>query len=93
MSAMALTFDTLQYAKKLQQVGFTAEQAEVQAEALQERTKVINDWIDSNLATKQDLKFGLEKLSYQLTIRLGSMIEAAIAILGILIPLMLRFVR
>jgi len=93
MNTMALSFDTLQYAKKLQQVGFTAEQAEVQAEALQERTKVINDWIDSSLVTKQDLKFGLEKLSYQLTIRLGSMIAAAVAILGILIPLMLRFVR
>lgn len=45
----ALAFDTLQYAKRLKQVGFTEEQAEVQAEALSE---LIND----HLATKQDLK-------------------------------------
>ena len=43
------SFDTLTYSKKLQEAGFTARQAEAQAEALRE---VVED----NLATKRDLK-------------------------------------
>ena len=49
MTSAAMTFDTLIYAKKLKQAGFTEEQAEVQAEALAE---LVHD----KLATKQDLK-------------------------------------
>ena len=45
----ATTFDTLTYAKKLQEAGFTAQQAEAQAEALRAV-------VDENLATKRDLK-------------------------------------
>lgn len=44
----ATTFDTLAYAKKLQEAGFSSQQAETQAEALK-------DVIDDNLATKQDI--------------------------------------
>ncbi len=44
-----LPFDTLQYAKRLKAVGFTEEQAEVQAEVLAEI-------IESEFATKRDLK-------------------------------------
>ncbi|MCH8844776.1 MAG: hypothetical protein IID61_17585 [SAR324 cluster bacterium] len=43
------SFDTLTYAKLLQEAGFTAQQAEAQAEALRAV-------VDQNLATKQDLK-------------------------------------
>ena len=45
----AANFDTLTYAKLLQEAGFTAQQAEAQAEALRAV-------VDQNLATKQDLK-------------------------------------
>ncbi|MCH8329686.1 MAG: DUF1640 domain-containing protein [Nanoarchaeota archaeon] len=45
----AIAFDTHAYVKKLKAVGFTEEQAEVQAEALAEL-------IDERLATKQGLK-------------------------------------
>ena len=107
MNTVALTFDTLQYAKKLQKAGFTEEQAEIQAEVLQERTNAINDWIDNNLATKQDLKLlrqdlvtleerlntRINEMGYQITIRLGSMIAGAVLILGALIPLMLKFLH
>ena len=48
MSVMAM-FDTLAYAKKLKSVGFTEDQAEIQAEALAEI-------IDEKLATKQDIQ-------------------------------------
>jgi len=43
------TFDTLTYAKKLQEAGFTAQQAEAQAEALRAV-------VDEDLATRRDLK-------------------------------------
>ena len=48
----AIAIDILEYAKKLKAVGFTEEQAEVQAETLA-------GIIDENLATKRDMK-GLE---------------------------------
>ena len=43
-----IAFDTLAYARKLKSVGFTEDQAEVQAEALVQI-------IDERLATKQDI--------------------------------------
>jgi hypothetical protein len=46
---MAVAFDTLAYARRLKQAGFSEEQAEVQAEAL---AAVVSD----TLATKQDLR-------------------------------------
>ena len=44
-----ISFDTLAYSKRLQAVGVTSEQAEVQAETLKEI-------IDNNLVTKNHLK-------------------------------------
>jgi predicted phage-related endonuclease len=44
-----VAFDTLTYSKKLQQAGFTATQAEAQAEALR-------DVVEENLATKRDIE-------------------------------------
>jgi len=44
-----MAFDTLAYAKKLKEAGFTEQQAEVQAEALA-------SIVESELATKRDLK-------------------------------------
>ena len=68
MNTMALAFDSLQYAKKLQKAGFTEEQAEIQAEVIQERTQAVNIWIDENLATKQDLKLLRQDFKQDLTI-------------------------
>ena len=56
MSNAALAFDTLQYSKKLKEVGFTEQQAEVQAEAIKEQAESIQELIDSNLATKSDIE-------------------------------------
>lgn len=91
MSNIVLSFDTLQYSKKLREAGFTEQQAEVQAEALREL-------IDDKLATKMDilelkkdikasedrLNNKINELSYKLTIRLGGMIVAGIVVLGVL---------
>lgn len=74
-------FDTLQYAKQLQEAGFTQKQAEIQAEALREI-------IDNNLATKKDLDALEERLTYRLTLRLGSLIVLGITALSILVSLL-----
>jgi hypothetical protein len=91
MNTMALSFDTLQYAKKLQQAGFTEKQAEIQAETFKEQAELINSWADDNLATKRDIKeleHSIKEMGYKITIRLGSMIAGAVVILGILMPIM-----
>ena len=77
----ALSFDTLAYAKKLISAGFTPQQAEVQAEALAEI-------IDEKLATKQDLRELELRLKYDLTIRMGAMLAASIAIIVSLVKLL-----
>ena len=112
-----ITFDILAYAKKLKSVGFTEDQAEVQAEALAQI-------IDERLATKNDihslrrdmkelenslkreikeleisLKRDIEemrrdmgelelRLKHDLTLRLGAMLTAGIAIIAALVKLL-----
>lgn len=83
-----IVFDTYLYIKKLRAVGFTEEQAAVQAEA-------IADLINDQLATKKDLaeleialRRDLKELEYRLTIKLGAMIAASIAIVAALVKLL-----
>ncbi len=65
----AATFDTLTYAKKLEEAGFTSQQAEVQAYAL-------GDIIDERLATKHDIALirkDIEQIHLQIeTLREGT---------------------
>ena len=82
-----VTFDTLGYFEKLKAVGVPEEQAKVQANALREL-------IDERLATKQDVREletrldnKIEKLEYRLTIRLGCMMAASVAIVAALAKL------
>jgi hypothetical protein len=75
------TFDTLSYAKKLKAAGFTDEQAEIQAEAL-------SQIIEERLATKQDLKELELRLKHDLTLRLGGMLAAGIAVVATLVKLL-----
>lgn len=84
----AIAFDTLAYAKKLRQAGFTEAQAEVQAEALA-------SIIDNRLATKEDiialqrdLKELEIRLRHDLTLRLGGMMLAGIVIVATLVKLL-----
>jgi len=76
-----ITFDSLGYAKKLEAAGFTREQAEVQANALREV-------IDERLVTRDYLDTRLKELEYRLTIRLGAMLAASIAIVAALVKLL-----
>ena len=76
-----LTFDTLAYAQKLKKAGVPEEQASAHAETLAEI-------MDERVATKQDLQNLEERLTMKLTIRMGSMLAATIAILATLIKIL-----
>ena len=79
-----VTFDTLSYAKKLKAAGFTDQQAEVQAQAFAEI-------IEERLATKQDIELlrrDMKELEMRLTLRLGCMMAASIAIVAALVKLL-----
>ena len=74
-------FNTLRYAIMLETVGFTREQAET-------CIKILVEIMEEKLASKQDLKELETKLSHdmtqlksELTIRMGTMLAASIAIL------------
>ena len=74
------TFDTLGFARKLQELGFTKEQAEGFAQLQREL-------IDERLVTKDYLDMRLKDLEYRLTIRLGGMMAASIALVAALVKL------
>lgn len=83
-----IAFDTLAYVKKLKAAGVPENQAEVQAEAFAEI-------IEERLATKQDilmLQRGMKKmelrLKHDLTLRMGTIFAASIAIVAALVKLL-----
>jgi len=83
-----VTFDTLSYVKKLKAAGVPEKQAEVQAETFAEI-------IEERLATKQDIELirrdikELElRLRHDLTIRMGTIAAASIAIVAALVKLL-----
>lgn len=86
----ATTFDTLMYAKKLQDKGFTADQAEAQVE-------MVKEIIDNQLATKQDIldlkrdiqdvRRDIKEITDKIVIRLGSLIVIAVGVLAAIIKL------
>ena len=74
-------FNTLRYAKMLEEVGFSREQAETSI-------KILVEIMEDKLASKQDmqdlkneLKHDIAQLESKLTIRMGTMLAAAIAII------------
>ena len=74
-------FNTLRYAKMLEEVGFSRDQAETSV-------KILVEIMEDKLATKQDLnefeiklQHSLASLESKLTIRMGTMLAASIAIL------------
>lgn len=74
---MYATIDTLQITKRLQKKGLKTEAAEEIAEILKEReSEAIKD-----LVTKTDLRNEIRLLEQRITIKMGTMIIAAIAII------------
>ena len=72
-----VVFDTHAFVKQMTQVGMPEEQAEVLANSQAAL-------IDEKLATKRDLK----ELELRLTLRLGSMIVAAVGVVAVLVRLL-----
>src|SRR5947209_18861668 len=92
--AMAYAFDTLGYARYLRENGVAQQQAEAHAEAARQ-------FIMAELVTKSDLQAltshfdtklahfdtKLDNLSLRLTVRLGILLAAGIAALGVIVKL------
>jgi hypothetical protein len=77
-------FDTHAFVKRLTAAGMPVEQAEILAE---EQSRMLGE----QLATKHDialLRADMDRLKDQLTIRLGVMLAAAIAIVAALVKLL-----
>ena len=77
---MAVAFDSLGYARHLREHGVPQEQAEAMAEAA--RTYILQE-----LVTREDLRLALDNLALRLTVRMGVMIGAGVAILGTMVAL------
>ena len=73
-----ITFDTHEFVKKLQSVGFTQEQAEVFAA---EHRRIIED----ALVTKDHLDMRLRELEYRLIIKMGAMMMASVIAIAALV--------
>ncbi len=85
---MEAIFDSLGFYKKLTSAGVPEKQAKIQADTFREFV----ERIESNLATKTDLKRDLKeleaRLKYELTLRLGGITVAAVSISTAVISLM-----
>ena len=73
-----MVFNSLNYAKRLEDAGFTRQQAEAQA-------NILSEIIDEKIATKQDLRELELRLKYDLTLRMGTMFAVGIAFLAALL--------
>ncbi|WPE19925.1 hypothetical protein [Shinella zoogloeoides] len=74
---MAIAFDTLGYAKRLEKAGVSRDHAEAHAEAAK-------DFIMAELVTKTDLAAALDTATLRLTIRFGAMLTVAVGALATL---------
>ena len=72
---MAFTFDTLSYAKHLRDNGVPQDQAEAHAQAAKMLTM-------NELVTKEDPRSALETQTLRLSVRMGVMLAAGLALLG-----------
>lgn len=78
---MAVSFDSLGYARHLRDHGVPSEQAEAMADAA--RT-----FIMSEIVTREDLRLALDNLALRLTVRLSVMLAASVGILGTMVALL-----
>ncbi|MBF0625643.1 MAG: DUF1640 domain-containing protein [Magnetococcales bacterium] len=72
-----ITFDTHLFIKTLRNAGFTDQQAEAVSHAFKQAQT------EAELATRTDLR----EMEYRLTLKLGSMMVAAVAVVAALVKL------
>ncbi len=87
-----ITFDTHAYIKRLKSVGFTEEQAEVQAETfaeiIEERLATKQDLKELELTMKNDLERGLASVKSEIIKWVAGMLVAQAAIVATLVKLL-----
>ena len=79
-------FNTLKYARKLEEVGITREQAET-------HVQIIAEIVEGDLATKQDIKEikdEMQMLEYRLMIKLSAVVVTAVTIATTVITLVVK---
>jgi hypothetical protein len=67
-------FNTLKYAKMLEEVGFSREQSEISV-------KILVEIMEEKLASKQDLQNLKLEITHSLTVRMGTMFIAFATVL------------
>ncbi len=80
-----ITFDTLKFVRKLRESGFEEKQAEGIADAFKEASS------EADFATKRDierLEGLMREIEQRMTIKLGGMLMAGIAIVATLVKLL-----
>jgi hypothetical protein len=70
-------FNTLTYAKRLEDAGIPRPQAEAQVQVLAEI-------VETELATKNDIQHALKELEYRLIIKLSAIMGTMFTVLGII---------
>jgi hypothetical protein len=96
---VSVAFDTLEYAKELEAAGFSEKQAEVQAKALarivdeklaskQDISLLQRDIKELEERLKRDIKELEERLTYRLTLRMGTMLVAAVGVIAALVKIL-----
>lgn len=85
MSSNKMVFDTLAHAKKLKQVGFNEDQANMQAEALGD--------LVSQLATKEDLLQMEERLEMRLVFKLASINVIVVGVFSGLLGIFIKLIQ
>jgi hypothetical protein len=85
----AITFDTHKFVRKLQEAGFEEKQAEAVADAFRDAQT------ETETATRHDLKelelilkAEMQAMEYRMTIKLGGMMAASVAIVAALVKLL-----
>lgn len=91
---IAISIDTLAYAKRLMQAGCNQPLAEELAEA---QSELVSNLIDNTLVTKEDLRLvetklesRMDKLEYGLLIKLGGLIVISIGAATTILGLIMR---
>jgi hypothetical protein len=85
----AITFDTHKFVRKLKEAGFEEKQAEAVADAFRDAQA------ETETATRHDLKeleltlkAEMQAMEYHMTIKLGGMMAASVAIVAALVKLL-----
>ena len=90
-----ITFDTLNFSKRLKSAGFTEEQAEALSEA--QKTSLA-EVMDNSMATKGDivairqdvesLRRDMKEMELRLTVKMGALMAAAVGLVAALVKLL-----